>query len=670
VTGQPDNVLFDAIHELQNATVLEADEHGDYRFAQQQLQDLLYTSLSLEAKTVLHGTVVGALEHRIWGKEIAELTFEDVRALAFHSLKGNVPEKTIVYALETGARSLALNAFSTAEQFLSDGLALVRLEPGGRWKKHLLDYLRLLADAYRAASKHLPAKELLLEAIPISEEVGKPLVLGRMLTSLAKSCQVLTEYVEALTYAERSAEIAASVNDLAGEARALMTIGRVHFFKGRLSEALVCAERAVTIGRASNDATILAAAFAMGGYFYVASGEPAKLEEGVRNLNESLALLEIAGDKIGLINSMSFLGNAQVMLGDYLDAWSTFTRMRSLAYESGSKDDEIVALVNLATTALELGNVKESVERAREARELVDKRGSSKYAKGLAFVVEAVSGLYSGQPAKSRAMAQEALDFVREIKNKYVEALALPYQMEVLLQLGRLAEAKAIGESLQALIAETGNTEPEGRLNVLMADLLGREGDLPLARDYANRALEAALAAQSKGLQVRASRTLAWLEMLSEDWEAAYERASNAFALANRVGAKAMAQELAGILGELALARGCSQVECEGHFRVMEVMARQTDMPQSLALAYFGLAACDPCKPASKALAEDGAQRIREIAATLDVEGAAYFVSVAERKRVMDGDRHAFSLPRRLSNRGQALWLKIRTLYRGALGPS
>jgi tetratricopeptide (TPR) repeat protein len=320
------------------------------------------------------------------GRELAEVGFEDVRALAYHSLKGNVAEKTIVYALEAGMRSLALNALADAEQFLSDGLALVRLEPGARWKTYLLEYLRCLADTYRTASKHAAAKELLAEAIPLAEELGRDVLLGRMLTSLAKSHQVLTEYADALSHAGRSVEVCEAAGDLAGLARALMTVGRVHFFQGSLADAVTYTERAITAGRASGDTTILGFAYGMGGYFYVASGQPDKLDEGVRFLNESLALLEATGDRMGLINSLVFLGNAQVMLGDYPDAWTSFLRVRTITFETGSKDDEIVALVNLATTALELGDCHEAILRAKEARELVDKRGSSKYAKGLAVV--------------------------------------------------------------------------------------------------------------------------------------------------------------------------------------------------------------------------------------------------------------------------------------------
>ncbi|MDB5098346.1 MAG: hypothetical protein JWM80_2767 [Cyanobacteria bacterium RYN_339] len=664
VTAFSDDVLFDAIAALQLAGVFEQDEHGTYRFAQEQLIDLLYATLPMTEKARLHAAVLEALEPRIAGRELAEVGFEDVRALAYHALKGNLTDKTIVYALEAGLRSLALNALADAEQFLSDGLALVRLEAGGRWKPYLLDYLRCLADTYRTASKHAPAKELLAEAIPLAEELEKNVLLGRMLTSLAKSHQVLTEYADALTHAGRSVEVSEASGDLAGLARALMTMGRVHFFKGSLADALVYTERAIAAGRESGDTTILGFAYGMGGYFYVASGQPDKLDEGVRFLNESLALLEATGDRMGLINSLVFLGNAQVMLGDYPDAWKSFLRVRNMAFETGSKDDEIVALVNLATTALELGDCPEAMLRAKEARDLVDKRGSSKYAKGLAVVAEALAMVYAGQPAKSRGMAQDAIDLVREIKNKYVEALTLPYQMDVLLQLGLLEEAKAAGEALQALIKETGNTEPEGRMNAIMAEILGREGNLAGARSFAERALEGAIAAQSKGLQARAHRVLAWLDMQAEAWPQAITRAEEALALAERIGARTQVQELAGLLGELTLASGGAARVAAAYFETQEAVASEREVGLFLASARFGRAAAAPCRREARELAAAAVESLRGLTDAMTPEAAASFLAIPERARVLGGDYHGFSLPRRLADRAAALWLKIRTFYR------
>ena len=60
------------------------------------------------------------------------------------------------------------------------------------------------------------------------------------------------DYEGALEQAQLSVTAAEHTGDLVGKARALMTIGRIHFFKGRLAQALTCADEAAATGRAPN----------------------------------------------------------------------------------------------------------------------------------------------------------------------------------------------------------------------------------------------------------------------------------------------------------------------------------------------------------------------------------------------------------------------------------
>ena len=657
VAGWRDDELFDALQALEMAQVLGVDEGGAYRFAQAQLQRQLYDLLPPETRAEVHGAVVVALEERFHGVRPADIAMEDVNALATHSLRAGASDKAILYALEAGSRSAALFALADAEHYLSEGLALLRVEPGQRWRRQLLSYLQALGDVRRGAGRAKDAQEVLSEAIVLAEELGLQRELGRLLASQAKACTVTAEYPVALEYGTRAVSVSEAAGDEYNTSRSLLVVARVNFFLGKLPEALELASRAVDMAEASGDLTIMGSAFALAGYFLVASSDPQKIPQGIEQLDRSLALLQETGDKLGLINSYNLLGNAQNQLGDHLDAWRSFTKTRTLSYEAGSRSDEVVAVINLAITALDLGNQREAYARALEAEELSAKY-VIRFTHGYAIALAALASVLLGEGGDAGKRFDQALAITRDIKNKYIEALILQYHVEGLLELGKLDDALAAGKALRALIDETGNAEPETRLNVLLAEVHARRGELEDASWRADLAWQAATTSLAKGMQVRALRARALVAMARGDHADARENAEEGLAVGEAIGTKYQNALLSGLLGELALAtRGA---DAEGHFRGMQVLGGQTDAKLVDALARFGLAAARPYAPDAKALAAAAREGLDALVGALAEGDREAYLSHAERARVVAGDVIGFSLPTAPADRARAvaLWLE------------
>ncbi len=665
VAGWRDDELFDALQALEMAQVLVTNEGGAYRFAQAQLQRQLYDMLPPETRAQVHAAVVVALEERFHGMRPVDIALEDINALATHSLRAGATDKAILYALEAGNRSAALFALADAEHFLTEGLALLRLEPGQRWRRQLLSYLQALGDVRRGAGRAKDAKEVLAEAIDLAEELGLQRDLGRLLASQAKACTVTAEYPVALEYGTRAVMISEAAGDEYNVSRSLLVVGRVNFFMGKLPEALALASRAVEMAEASGDLTIMGSAFALAGYFLVASSDPSKIPQGIEQLDRSLALLQETGDKLGLINSYNLLGNAQNQLGDHLDAWKSFTHTRTLSYEAGSRSDEVVAVINLAITALDLGNQREAHVRALEAEELSAKY-VIRFTHGYAIALAALASVLIGQGDDVAKRFDQALTITRDIKNKYIEALILQYQVEALLELGRLDEALAAGKALRAMIDETGNAEPETRLNALMAEIHAQRGELEDASWRADLALQASTTSLAKGMQVRALRARALVAMAQGSYEGAREDAEEGLAIGQAIGTKYQNALLCGLLGELALAtRG---PDAEAHFRTMQVLGGQTDAKLVDALARFGLAAARPYGPEAGALADGARETLAALVATLAEDDRTAFLASAERARVMAGDVIGFSLPLVPADRAVAFvgWLRAFHAHQGS----
>ena len=642
-SGLEEAALFDALALLQAEQILAKDDQDAYGFVQDVYQEVLVARMAPEAKEQLHEGLLGALERRLGSAPLEDAPLALVTALAIHSLQASRPTKTIAYALEAGRRHLQLFALAEAETFLTTGLVLLDATHDPHGDAFRLDYLSLMGETKRHGGHAREAAAFFEQAILCAEAEGRGGLLGRLLTTLAKCHLVHNEYAAALALCARSEAACLAAGDRSGAARCLLTSGRVHFFRGEIAAARAEAARAAELAELGGDPSIEGQAFAFQGYLSVAEGGE-RLEAGKRHLAESVRRLAAVGDIPGLNSSYTLLGNAETMLGDHRAAWASFLEARRLCFESGLRQDECVALVNLATTALELGTYREALALARQAVDLATEVGY-KLPLGMALAAEAYAALRLGDIAGAAARVDQAVALAHEIANRYLESLVVPYQIAVMLEVGRLPAARAAVGGLRQLIAETGNAEPERRLDALEAELLTREGQLKEAGDLVARAL--AGAGEAKGHRVQALRVAALRAVAGEAWEEARRTAEEGLALALAIGAAPQAASLHGLLGEVALAcgRGGPAGDAGSHFKAMQAHAAEAGDLLQEALARFGLAAAAPYDAQASAQVEAARAALAGLAAGLAAADAEALLSFPERQRVLGGNHVAYSLP-------------------------
>jgi tetratricopeptide (TPR) repeat protein len=637
----PDERLFDALDQLQQAQILHQGEHGILTFVQDQVPELLYAHLDHAEKTRLHTSVAHALERRLVGP-LKQAPLDQVVALARHALAGQLDVgRTLDYALEAGERNRRLFAMMAAERFIGAGLdRLGALEPGAL-RPVRLGLMVAMGEIKRMTGRAAEARQLLEPALALAEELGvKPL--GRLLCSLGKTQQMTQDLDGALWAFERAVITCLSEDDDTGASRAYLAAARVQLFKGSPKAAFANAEEALALARLGGDPTQLGQAHALLGYLAVASA-PDRLDEGVEHLRKSLSLLGDSGDQQGLSTSYQLLGNAQLVLGDLASARTSFAQNKRISIEINSREEEAFACINLGIVEVECANFEAGLVWAREARDKVQ-RLNARFPQGIAMVIEAEALAYLGQEAEARTLAADSLAISREIKHKYLESLVLGHQCELLAFLGRPDEARRAAQELEDLIAATGNVEPESRLNAQLSELLLRAGDRDAARLAAEKSLEAARAARAKGIEVRALKALARLAQAQQDFPKALERANEALDLSRRIGMRFLSAELLGMMGEASLALGDGL--SGQHFDAMAALTQELGCPPLDAQARFGQAASRPY--------EGGAAKAAEAKAILEAwldrmtaEGRASFPAYAERRRVLDGNYIGFSLPLR-----------------------
>jgi tetratricopeptide (TPR) repeat protein len=269
----------------------------------------------------------------------------------------------------------------------------------------------------------------------------------------------------------------------------------------------------------------------------------------------------------------------------------------------------------------------------------------------MADTLQAVAQAYLGELPDVHGRIAEALALARELNHKYMQSQVLIYQVDVLLQLGRLGEARAQGRVLQALLTETGDRDPESRVNVLMAEALGREGDLVSARAVLDRALTASVAARARGMQVRVLATMAWLSLQEGGWREAKGVAEEALPIAKAIGSQYQMARLQCLLGSALMAGG--QPGAAAAFEAAVSTARTIGAGALHAQALFGLAAADPHAPRAFDHAAEAARLLERLVAPLDAESRAAYLSLKERAQVASGDHIGFGRPVREGDDGR-----------------
>lgn len=642
VTGIDEDALFVAVGGLSQAHVLVEAEGGIYSFAQDMIQELLYTNLDLDEKAALHARAAGCLEARAGGswRELdtrrawaADLPIDLVAAIAHHTLQGPRGAAGIAWALEAGSRHAALNANAQADSVLTAGLALIAEQPEpSLYDRFRLRLLASLGDVRRVVGRNDTAKRAYQEAVPLAEALGESQLLGRLLGWLGRCHQVLGDLDQALVTVQRAIDVATAADDEAGAIRALTLAARIAYFSGDLPAACGFAEQALKRAETAGFTGQAGEALGMLGYFYVASS-PDRAPQGVTYLERSEACLSELKDWIALNTTLNFLGSAQNLLSDFRGAQATFTRNRQICFEIGANDELVIANLNLAITAYELGAYGEMEQHAGEARAVAAALNSN-YTRGMAVCLHAVASIFLGQTEKALQRIQEALDQARSLQHRYMESQVLLYQVRVLSYLGRFDEAEAASEALRILMAATGDREPEGKLRLDMAEIAARSGDLERARNLlAEAATEGASHGGLQGAAVGLPGCQALVGLLGGDLAGAAAKAQEALIMATASGARhweALARE---VLGEIALAEGRREA-AHGHFSALLTIGREMGSSVLEAYGLFGEALCAPEAPEARPRALKALALLDEQASRLDPEAAAAFFRHQERAAI------------------------------------
>lgn len=162
--------------------------------------------------------------------------------------------------------------------------------------------------------------------------------------------------------------------DDAHRGRALFDAGYLAFWMGDDTRSSALQNRAVELGRQTNNATVTALALVGLARLALRSHDT---DTARRFCREALAVTEGTDDRSGRSSAMHVLGVAAQMAGDFLEARDVMRQRIALAREMGNLATVSIECNNLSMVERQLGNINEAEALSREALDISYRRGDS-----------------------------------------------------------------------------------------------------------------------------------------------------------------------------------------------------------------------------------------------------------------------------------------------------
>jgi CHAT domain-containing protein len=385
-------------------------------------------------------------------------------------------------------------------------------------KLALAQSLRSKANALYAIDQHAAAVQFHERAIALFEELGNHVELGRTLSGSIQPLLLLGQYDRALAAAERARAVFAQQGDSLRLARLDINTGNIYHRQDRFTEAAECYEHAYRELLKHDDAEGLAAVLSNLSTSYISLNLFAKALETHRLarahcLQKNMPILVAQADY-----NIAYL---YFLRGEY----GRSIQMLHEAMASGKKaaDKYQLALCNLdlAEIYLELNLNGEAAKLARAAHEQFQQLGMG-YEAAKTLVFGGIAAGRQGQPFEALELFAQAKQLFLQEKNQVWPSLLDLYQALVLLQEGRLFEARQLAAGAREFFAPSNVRGKAVMAELLLARIALRMQELPVAHQHCLAGLERLSGQESPLLSYQAGFLLGEIERARGDDAAAF----------------------------------------------------------------------------------------------------------------------------------------------------
>lgn len=278
-----------------------------------------------------------------------------------------------------------------------------------------------VSDYPRALSKYLSATRI-YEEIDHSDSFEYALVQN----NIGLVYNRLEKFEQALAYHEKALELFREFDNKSQMASSLSNIGNVYDNLGKPEKAIDLQEQSYEINMGIGNKRGMASNLSNMGIAYTSLSQ---YNKALEYLNRTKMLYEELGDITNLGIVHSYLGNCYLNLVDdrlpignrYKKANDHFKKALQLAEQSGSLDDQNIALENIAKTYMQIGNYKDAFEAKNKAISLQDSVRSSEKREEIArleirYEFDKKEAVTKAEHEKEQVLAQAEIERQKTIK--------------------------------------------------------------------------------------------------------------------------------------------------------------------------------------------------------------------------------------------------------------
>ena len=338
--------------------LLELASHGDYRFRQSLLRELVYDSISQRSREDLHGRIGQVIE-----SVMPEVAVQQPELLANHFAESTHVTRAIDYTMRSGDRAVALHALTDGLHHYRAAARLAERLPGGGPSERARALVQA-CDAARALG-HEDALAIAEDALsgPLSDDVVRA-ALRRRAGELAARAHETQRSAEHLAEADR-------LTPAEGRERAELTLAKAYLARSdeRPAEALAVGKTAVKEALAANDGGLALAAEEAVAIFAADSGSA---EESLRATERCVEHATAIGDLSGLARALALLTYAALDRGELAKAEDLAHQLLGAESRLGNISGEAGALRALGRSFFGLGRFAEAEATLGRALGLAD----------------------------------------------------------------------------------------------------------------------------------------------------------------------------------------------------------------------------------------------------------------------------------------------------------
>jgi class 3 adenylate cyclase/tetratricopeptide (TPR) repeat protein len=397
ISGLTEDELGGLLGNLQDAEFLYAAQlfpDLQYRFKHSFTEDVTYSGLLRHSRREIHARVVGAIE-----KLYADRLGEQVERLAHHAVRGEVNEKAVRYLQQAGAKAAARSALSDARICFEQAMDLLKSMPESQTGMEQAFEIRLgLRSVLRQLGEVRQMLKYLREAEAIAEALKDDRRHGQICAVTTTVLSTLNELDEALVTGTRAVEIAQRIGDVSLGLITKSCLEQAYYYRGEYGQVVdIGIENLAEMPTEwANEYFGLAVPPSIFGraWLVMSLAERGRFAEAAKYAVESIQIAEPTRHA----HTIGWACLPGSMLHFFMGDWATARSLAERVIDTPRTLDVAVllpwAIASSAWALAHLGHADESLSRALEGEELLERQATRGIFGHRSWGYQAVSRAY------------------------------------------------------------------------------------------------------------------------------------------------------------------------------------------------------------------------------------------------------------------------------------